>query len=127
MPASDGSLTSRPMVLIAGMPRSGTTWLGKIFDSHPRTLYRHEPDSVLRNHALPMFIPPERFEQHGTEMVRWVERLLSVKTAKTSGKTPLFHNSPLKKSRPSDSVTRAWFESGTSSWRWDDKGIDRWT
>ena len=36
-------------------------------------------------------------------------------------------NSPLKKSRPSDSVTRAWFESGASSWRWDDKGIDRWT
>ncbi len=39
----------------------------------------------------------------------------------------LYVISPLKKSRPSDSVTRAWFESGASSWRWDDKGIDRWT
>lgn len=33
------------IVLIMGMPRSGTTWLAKIFDSHPDTLYRHEPDA----------------------------------------------------------------------------------
>jgi hypothetical protein len=32
-------------ILVFGLPRSGTTWLGKIFDSHPETLYRHEPDS----------------------------------------------------------------------------------
>ena len=31
-------------ILLFGMPRSGTTWLGKIFDSHPQVLYRHEPD-----------------------------------------------------------------------------------
>jgi hypothetical protein len=31
-------------ILVLGAPRSGTTWLGKIFDSHPHVLYRHEPD-----------------------------------------------------------------------------------
>ena len=31
-------------ILLVGLPRSGTTWVGKIFDSHPSTLYLHEPD-----------------------------------------------------------------------------------
>src|SRR5215471_14258314 len=31
-------------LLLFGMPRSGTTWIGKIFDSNPLTLYKHEPD-----------------------------------------------------------------------------------
>jgi Sulfotransferase family len=33
------------LILVLGAPRSGTTWLGKIFDSHPDVLYRHEPES----------------------------------------------------------------------------------
>jgi hypothetical protein len=30
-----------------GAPRSGTTWLAKIIDSHPDVIYRHEPDETL--------------------------------------------------------------------------------
>jgi hypothetical protein len=33
-------------ILVLGAPRSGTTWLAKIIDSHPDVLYRHEPDDV---------------------------------------------------------------------------------
>jgi hypothetical protein len=34
-------------ILILGAPRSGTTWLAEIIDSHPDVLYRHEPDVTL--------------------------------------------------------------------------------
>src|SRR6185312_4530492 len=47
----------KPCILIFGLPRSGTTWIGKLFDSHPDTLYRHEPDSVRRL-SMPLF--PEK-------------------------------------------------------------------
>jgi hypothetical protein len=33
-------------ILVLGSPRSGTSWLAKIFDSHPDILYRHEPDEL---------------------------------------------------------------------------------
>jgi hypothetical protein len=35
------------LILVLGAPRSGTTWLAKIVDSHPDVLYRHEPDARL--------------------------------------------------------------------------------
>ena len=28
---------------IHGVPRSGTSWLGQVFDSHPDVAYRHQP------------------------------------------------------------------------------------
>jgi len=34
------------VILVVGAPRSGTTWLAKIIDSHPDVLYRHEPDET---------------------------------------------------------------------------------
>ena len=43
-------------ILILGAPRSGTTWLAKIIDSHPDVLYRHEPDET---HPSPVPLTPE--------------------------------------------------------------------
>jgi hypothetical protein len=37
---------ARSAIFVLGSPRSGTTWLAKIFDSHPEILYRHEPDEL---------------------------------------------------------------------------------
>ena len=34
-------------LLLVGMARSGTSWIGKIFDSQPTTLYKHEPDRSI--------------------------------------------------------------------------------
>src|ERR1700712_540760 len=50
MPAALGVVTPDAMasiILVLGAPRSGTTWLAKIVDSHPDVLYRHEPDATL--------------------------------------------------------------------------------
>jgi hypothetical protein len=43
------------LILVFGAPRSGTTWLAKIIDSHPDVLYRHEPDATLPG-PLPLTI-----------------------------------------------------------------------
>jgi LPS sulfotransferase NodH len=34
------------LIFVLGAPRSGTTWLAKIIDSHPAVIYRHEPDKL---------------------------------------------------------------------------------
>lgn len=36
------------LLLLLGLPRSGTSWLAATFDSHPDVLYRHEPDILDR-------------------------------------------------------------------------------
>jgi Sulfotransferase family len=41
------------LVFLFGLPRSGTTWIGKLFDSHPRTLYKHEPDTFTHLQTMP--------------------------------------------------------------------------
>jgi hypothetical protein len=33
----------KKVIIIAGAPRSGTSWLSQIFDSSPDTIYRHQP------------------------------------------------------------------------------------
>ncbi|WP_428535727.1 sulfotransferase [Rhodopila sp.] len=38
---------AKSAILVIGAARSGTSWLAKIFDSHPNILYRHEPDEVM--------------------------------------------------------------------------------
>lgn len=41
------SIPADHFITVLGAPRSGTTWLAKILDSHPDVLYRHEPDWAL--------------------------------------------------------------------------------
>jgi len=73
-----------------GSPRSGTSWLAKIFDSHPNVLYRHEPDSVLRSHSIPSYCS-ELEQLDLEEQARdYIAHLLDVRVSKVVGSLPIF-------------------------------------
>ena len=79
-----------PLILVFGLPRSGTTWLGKIFDSHPSTVYRHEPDArgVLNDISL----LPEAAEMplHRRAAEQFVANLHSHTSVKVAASVPVF-------------------------------------
>ncbi|HET7586545.1 MAG TPA: sulfotransferase [Gammaproteobacteria bacterium] len=76
--------------MIFGLPRSGTTWLGKIFDSHPRTLYRHEPDNYPRLESLPRFPSPAEAEAHLEFLHDFVAELPRRNDVTVAAKLPIF-------------------------------------
>ncbi|MGH8283227.1 MAG: sulfotransferase [Gammaproteobacteria bacterium] len=76
-------------VLVFGLPRTGTTWIGKLFDSHPDTLYRHEPDSVYRL-SMPLFPDKSEASRYQDELAVFIRSLPDMRTAKIAGKQPLF-------------------------------------
>ena len=78
------------LTLLCGMPRSGTTWLGKIFDSHPDTLYRHEPDSVTRIKGLPLLAELETAERYRPAIESFVLALPDMRHPKVSASLPVF-------------------------------------
>lgn len=76
-------------LLLFGLPRSGTTWLGKIFDSHPATLYRHEPDSVERINGLAL-LPDDAGTYSGDALRQYLNAVRNNRSLKVVGKPPLF-------------------------------------
>lgn len=83
------------MIFVLGAARSGTSWLAKIFDSHPETLYRHEPDSIRRNDALPYLHEGPDGGAHAEATRRYGETLLRVRQLKAAGSLPQFPKSYL--------------------------------
>ena len=71
------------LILIVGAPRSGTTWLAKIVDSHPDVLYRHEPDETLPS--------PEPLTADALPAL--LERWAADRSGRTAGKRPFFPKS----------------------------------
>jgi Sulfotransferase family len=71
------------LILILGAPRSGTTWLAKIIDSHPDVLYRHEPDETVPS-------PVEVTEQ---ALPGLLERWAADRSPRTVTKLPFFRKS----------------------------------
>ena len=70
-------------ILIVGAPRSGTTWLAKIVDSHPDVLYRHEPDATI---PAPSPLTPDTLP---ALLTRWAAET----GARTAAKRPHFRKS----------------------------------
>ncbi len=78
------------MLLIVGAPRSGTSWLAKIFDSHPEVLYRHEPDTIYRTRDFPVYCPPQAFDAHSAAARQYLTQILAIRTSKVVGSVPVF-------------------------------------
>lgn len=105
-------------ILLFGMPRSGTTWLGKLFDSHPDTLYRHEPDSW---HKLPMPRYPGTPEsrQYAKLLQSFVGGMAEIKALHVAGKRPLFAKNYLSASQLSAIKGAAWLARVGSQFNYD--------
>jgi hypothetical protein len=75
-------------LLVFGAARSGTSWIGKMFDSHPLTVYKHEPDRVLSD--VPMAPPFEEAERFVVPVRRFFARLPSLSQTHVAGSLPIF-------------------------------------
>ena len=79
-----------PIILVFGMPRSGTTWVGKVMDSHPGTLYRHEPDSGGTLNSIPLFAEPGEAEVYRHDVCAFLAALPEMRSVRVAGKLPIF-------------------------------------
>lgn len=77
------------LILIFGQPRSGTTWIGKIFDSHPWTIYRHEPDRY-RPLAIPPLALPSPNEEAHAKLSAFASGLVDIRSTVVASKPPVF-------------------------------------
>jgi Sulfotransferase family len=78
------------MIIILGSARSGTTWLGKLFDSHPDVVYRHEPDSLHVNTSLPFLPRKADVARHVEDARTYLHELRFARSAKATGHRPFF-------------------------------------
>ena len=94
--------SKRDLILLFGMPRSSTTWIGKVFDSHPEEVYRHEPDSQFQLREILELLPsspdPGRYREKLEEYVadRQTEQILDASTQQTKAGYYSVYKDPLK-------------------------------
>lgn len=81
------------VTFIIGAPRSGTTWLAKVFDSHPDIVFRNEPDISLREDRLPVLCRAADIERHRELARDYLRSLIGITTLKASGTLPVFPKS----------------------------------
>jgi hypothetical protein len=98
----------RPLILLFGMPRSGTTWLGKIFDSHPDTIYRHEPDSWGALNDIALLPRLSESERYVPAAQRFIGNLGRISRTKVSATVPVFRKEHLSASRYWGKLASVW-------------------
>jgi hypothetical protein len=81
------------LILIIGSPRSGTTWLAKIFDSHPDTLYRHEPDKSVREPLMQRNFEADEHQSYLHEARVYMRTLIATNCLKSIRIFPIFRKS----------------------------------
>ena len=79
-----------PQVLVIGLARSGTTWLAKMLDSHPATLYRHEPDGLPIFPTMPIMADRDQAAIYGSSLAEFSHALPKLERVRTSGTLPIF-------------------------------------
>ncbi|WP_199610870.1 sulfotransferase [Flocculibacter collagenilyticus] len=77
------------MIALLGMPRSGTTWVAKAIDSHPKTYYLHEPDSIRRLN-VPQIVNSDEAIHYQSELQTFLNNIESVNSLKVKGRLPYF-------------------------------------
>ncbi len=80
------------MIALIGMPRSGTTWIAKLLDSHPQTYYLHEPDSERRL-SVPQIVESKDVQQYADEVSSFLGTIEDTTSLKVKGRLPLFPKS----------------------------------
>ena len=78
------------LTIILGAPRSGTTWLGKVFDSHSRVFYRHEPDLLGGHEPLPDICSAPLTRRDMLIVRHFMERMMDERNLKASCSLPVF-------------------------------------
>ena len=84
-------MNSSKYVLLFGMPRSGTTWVGKLFDSHKDINYLHEPDSVEPSTDIPLLV--EQNSPMSEQLKGMVSKWLQPTAEKVIASRPFFKKS----------------------------------
>lgn len=78
-------------IAIHSVPRSGSTWLGTIFDSHPRVIYKYQPlFSYKFKDYLSEYSSNKRIVQFFDELKTTEDEFLDQKKAKKRGIVPKF-------------------------------------
>jgi hypothetical protein len=78
-----------PFIMSAA--RSGSTWLGKVFDSHPDVVYLHEPDVVDRGYdKLPVWFESAPNASQIEAAGAYVDGLLAARSPRATGTRPHF-------------------------------------
>lgn len=81
---------NKATLLLFGMPRSGTTWIGKIFDSHESVYYRHEPDTRKSLPDIPLNVDVDNWAEHCPRLERYLDEIIGLKHPSVDGKLPQF-------------------------------------